>query len=101
MMSEIRNPNWFKPGNQCALRHGKRSREANRARKRSVAVVKASAILLGKLGAIRGRVRRSPLRGDQVALLPLAWQAWFPEAALTAPANFLDQQLPRQLVVKE
>jgi hypothetical protein len=84
MMSEIRNPNWFKPGNQCALKHGKRSREAIRARKRSVAIVKASAILLGKLGAVKGRVRRAPLRGDQVALLPGDWQRWFPGAQAVA-----------------
>lgn len=83
-MSEIRNPNWFKPGNQCALRHGKRSRAAIISRKRSVAVVKASAILLGHLGEIRGRVRRAPLRGDQVALLPSDWQRWFPGAQAVA-----------------
>lgn len=65
-------------------RHGKRSREAIRARKRSVAIVKASAILLGKLGAVKGRVRRAPLRGDQVVLLPSDWQRWFPGAQAVA-----------------
>jgi hypothetical protein len=66
-------------------RHGQRSRAAILSRKRSVAVVKAAAILLGQLGAIRGRVRRAPLRGDQVGLLPAEWQPWFPGASLTAP----------------
>ena len=61
-------------------RHGKRSREAIRARKRSVAIVKASAILLGKLGAVKGRLRRAPLRPDQLPHLPLAWRGWFPGA---------------------
>ena len=100
-MSEIRNPNLFKLGNQCARKHGKRSRAAILSRKRSVAVVKAAALILGRIGAVKGRVRRAPLRGDQVGLLPAEWQPWFPGAALTAPANLLDPKLPRQLVVKE
>ena len=83
-MSEIRNPNLFKIGNQCARKHGKRSREAIRARKASVATVKAAALLLGRIGAIRGRVRRAPLRGDQVVLLPRDWQSWFPGAQAVA-----------------
>lgn len=65
-------------------KHGKRSREAILSRKRSVAIVKAGAILLGQLGAIRGRVRRAPLRGDQVGLLPTEWQPWFPLAQAVA-----------------
>jgi hypothetical protein len=81
-------------------KHGRRSREAILARKAGVARVKGAALILARIGAVKGRVRRAPLRPDQVMLLPLAWQAWFPEAALTAPANFLDQKLPRQLVVK-
>lgn len=81
-------------------RHGRRSRQAILTRKAGVARVKAAALILARIGAVKGRVRRAPLRPDQVPLLPLAWQAWFPEAALTAPANFLDQKLPRQLVVK-
>ncbi|MCA3278746.1 MAG: hypothetical protein ING10_05705 [Roseomonas sp.] len=99
-MSEIRNPQWFKPGNQCALKHGKRTREAILARKANVATVKAAGLLLARIGAVKGRVRRAPLRPDQVMLLPDAWQAWFPGAALTAPANFLDQKPPCPLVVK-
>ena len=83
-MSEIRNPNLFKLGNQCARKHGKRSREAIRARKASVATVKAAALILGRIGAVKGRVRRAPLRGDQVGLLPTEWQPWFPLAQAVA-----------------
>jgi hypothetical protein len=71
-------------------KHGRRSREAIRARKAAVARLKGAALILARIGAVKGRVRRAPLRSDQLPHLPLPWQAWFPEAALTAPANFLD-----------
>lgn len=88
------------PGNQNALKHGQCTYRAISARKAATARVKAASVILHGLGAIPGRCRRRLVRPDQVPLLPLAWQAWFSEAALTAPANFLDQKLPRQLVVK-
>jgi hypothetical protein len=61
-------------------KHGRRSREAIRARKAAVARLKGAALILARIGAVKGRVRRAPLRGDQVGLVPPEWQSWFPIA---------------------
>ena len=59
------------PGNQNALKHGRRSAAATLARKRSRAVLKAASHLLTALGAFPPgqEPRCRPLRGDQWAIV--------------------------------
>jgi len=60
------------PGNQNALKHGQRTREAQRERKLAYARIKALQHLLISQGMIpckEGRLRPRPIRQDQMALL--------------------------------
>jgi len=60
------------PGNQNALKHGRRTAEARRRQKLAHASLKALQHLLNAQGMIprsEGRIRPRPLRQDQMALL--------------------------------
>jgi len=60
------------PGNKNALKHGRRTAEAQRKRKLAHAGLKALQHLLNAQGMVprsEGRIRPRPLRADQMALL--------------------------------
>jgi hypothetical protein len=60
-------------GNQNALKHGRKTMVAIEKRKSRNAFLKASALLLSRLGALEGRCRCRPLRPDQVVYIPAEW----------------------------
>ena len=60
-------------GNQNALKHGRRTAAAIEKRKGRNAFLKASGLLLSRLGMLDGRCRCRPLRPDQVAYIPAEW----------------------------
>lgn len=57
------------PGNQRALKHGRRSYAAEMNRKADSAILKLAAHLLVKCDGLSVRCRPSPLRPDQIALI--------------------------------
>ena len=58
-------------GNRNALKHGRRTAEAIKNRKLRVARMKACAIAGGAIGMFVGKIRRRPIRHDQLELLQM------------------------------
>ncbi len=60
-------------GNQNRLIHGRRSKAFIERRKKTAAILRASALAMSRLGFLSGRCRCRPLRPDQLRFVPDDW----------------------------